>query len=139
MQTRAYNHYTHWIFLQSIVCLVYICKFVSYLIQYNTITSFREGEVRTFDSFLTYGPLKVFRNQHCSWGRLKKLCGENLDKFSHWEWSTKLSDSVTLSVQSVSKINFLFTISIYNEKKRLWELKNWSLEGKCFWSFLTFS
>ena len=136
MQTRLYNQVTHGIFLQSIVWLVYICKFVSYSFQYNTITSFKEGDVITCNSFLTYSPLKEFCNQHCSWGRLKKLGGENFDKFSHCEWSTKLSDSVTLSVQRVTKINFLFTTSIYNEEKRLWELKKWSLKGKCFWSFI---
>ena len=133
-----YNRVTHGIFLQSIVWLVYICEFVSYSIQYNTITLFKEGDVIALNSFLTYGPLKEFCNQHCSWGRLKKLCGENLDKFSHWEWSTKLSDSETLSVQRVTKINFLFTISIYDEKKRVWELKKWSLKGKCCWSFFKY-
>ena len=58
VQTRVYNQVTHGIFLQSIVWLVYICEFVSYSIQYNTITFFKEKDVITFNSFLTLRPSK---------------------------------------------------------------------------------
>ena len=38
----------------------------------------------------------------------------------------------SVQVQRVTNINFLLTISVHNQKKRLWESIKWSPKGKCF-------
>ena len=38
----------------------------------------------------------------------------------------------SVQVQRVTNINFLLTISVHNQKKRLWESIKWSSKGKCF-------
>ena len=38
----------------------------------------------------------------------------------------------SVQVQRVTNINFFLTISVHNQKKRLWESIKWSPKGKCF-------
>ena len=38
----------------------------------------------------------------------------------------------SVQVQRVTNINFVLTISVHNQKKRLWESIKWSPRGKCF-------
>ena len=90
-----YNQVTHGIFMQSIVWLVYICKFVSYSIQYNTITSFKEGDVITFNSFLTLRPsrgipqsaLQLREVKEAVWRKFRQI--QPLGMVHQTEWFSK--------------------------------------------------
>ena len=62
---------------------------------------------------------------------------------NNWAWSMSISVTVSLDilfvkVLKVTNINFLLTISVHYQKKRLGDLIKWSPQGKCFNSLHSF-